>query len=84
MIGRIDATKFVPESANRPAQLHHNITRLIIIHHYYHNAELYEIYQKFSMPSVRVAALNTFVGSDYFGPLTVTVGRRIEKRWGHY
>ncbi|XP_053699015.1 uncharacterized protein LOC128745985 [Sabethes cyaneus] len=37
------------------------------------------------LPSQRLAAFTrpfTYVGVDYFGPMTVTVGRRSEKRWG--
>ncbi|XP_053690797.1 uncharacterized protein LOC128739342 [Sabethes cyaneus] len=37
------------------------------------------------LPKARLAAFTrpfSFVGVDYFGPLTVVVGRRIEKRWG--
>lgn len=37
------------------------------------------------LPAARLAAFSrpfTYVGVDYFGPIKVTVGRRIEKRWG--
>ncbi|KXJ74441.1 hypothetical protein RP20_CCG013663 [Aedes albopictus] len=37
------------------------------------------------LPSARLAAYTrpfSYVGIDYFGPMTVAVGRRIEKRWG--
>ena len=37
------------------------------------------------LPAARLGAFQrpfTFVGIDYFGPLTVSVGRRREKRWG--
>ncbi|XP_062711573.1 uncharacterized protein LOC134289576 [Aedes albopictus] len=37
------------------------------------------------LPSARLAAFSrpfSFIGVDYFGPMYVTVGRRLEKRWG--
>ncbi|XP_058816141.1 uncharacterized protein LOC131679426 [Topomyia yanbarensis] len=37
------------------------------------------------LPSARLAAFSrpfTHVGIDYFGPMEVVVGRRVEKRWG--
>ncbi|XP_055632470.1 uncharacterized protein LOC129772961 [Toxorhynchites rutilus septentrionalis] len=37
------------------------------------------------LPEARLAAFTrpfSFIGVDYFGPLTVVVGRRTEKRWG--
>lgn len=37
------------------------------------------------LPKARLAAFNrpfSYVGIDFFGPLEVTVGRRVEKRWG--
>lgn len=37
------------------------------------------------LPMARLAAFKkpfTYVGVDYFGPIIVTVGRRLEKRWG--
>ncbi|XP_055605041.1 uncharacterized protein LOC129753269 [Uranotaenia lowii] len=38
-----------------------------------------------SLPSSRLAAFArpfTYAGVDYFGPMSVVVGRRVEKRWG--
>ncbi|XP_062704301.1 uncharacterized protein LOC134286665 [Aedes albopictus] len=37
------------------------------------------------LPAARLAAFTrpfSFIGVDYFGPMYVTVGRRLEKRWG--